>query len=159
MVAYTLAAEALRHIGLRRAHIAELGWLVAVGVVAGPFVAATGVTLTEVTLHHQTFSDAFAAGRTFWTGDAATIATFVPFMLIVAHTLREGRIIERLPSSFGDRVEAAVQGLALVLVPLLVLFTASRNSGQPRPGAGPAAGDLGGGPARPADGGPPDRWS
>jgi len=123
---YAWAAWVLRRSRLDHARLPQFGWFVVIGVVAAPLLVAMGVALLDVALLDVSSSDAFRAARTFWVGDAVAIASIVPFVLLSAFAVRNGRARPQLPVSVAERVEIAGQAVALVLVPI-ALFALERD--------------------------------
>lgn len=121
---YTLGAWFLRRGRLRFTGVRELGWFTVVGVVAVPFGAALSVAAVSVLLLDGVAADAFDAARTVWIGDAIAIATLVPGALLVNAVLVGRFRAPRWPNRRPERIELALQVLALVLGPVLALAVA-----------------------------------
>ncbi|MDZ7732642.1 MAG: MASE1 domain-containing protein [Acidimicrobiia bacterium] len=125
--AYALAGSALRAAavdpGLRT--LRDVLWLLALGVVAGPTLAAVGGVAVQVAIDLVDGSDALAAFGRFWAGDVIGVATVTPVVLIVGGAALAGR-----PAPFSDRTSGVANGLALAeyttpTIVGVVLFAAS----------------------------------
>lgn len=108
----------------------EMGWFVAVGAVASPLCAALSVLLFNVAVGDAKLPDALIGARTFFIGDAVAIATIVPVLARLCGLWRRDDVWDRGAETRSGRIEATVQGMALILVP--VILFALGNPGSTR---------------------------
>lgn len=125
--AYLVAATGLRAVGMEHARVREFGWFAVFGVLLGPALAATLVGLGDLLTTDVALEDAVESSRTFWIGDAVGVATVAPLLLLVDFARRHGRRRPRLPTTPVQRVETALQALAVVLTPILALAIDTRD--------------------------------
>lgn len=128
--AYLVAGLVLRATRSDGEPLRAFTWFLCAGVLAGPLLADLVAAVVALGLDHETVAVAWDDARTFWVGDAVAVATITPLLVLLPRRWADLRTLFGGPPS-GSLVEAVVQGVALVAVPLVIL-------GSTHPGEGAA---------------------
>jgi diguanylate cyclase (GGDEF)-like protein len=136
VVAYCIGGWAVVQRAHRFERVHHVGWFMAVGCVITPAVTGFFVSVVEIANGTQ-IERAIAGGRALFVGDAIACAIAVPLLLRLSGKWapdEKAYRIEREPTA--DRLDAIVQAVAIVVVPLAAFAfqstTVNENVGATR---------------------------
>ena len=128
---YGWGAWVLRRTRLDYARLRQFGWFASVGVVVCPLLAASGFAVVQILFGHGQVDRAMDQIGTFWVGDAVAVSSIVPFVALGLYARLAGTPYLRVPSTLIERLEALIQALAIVLVPIGIFAARSGNGIAP----------------------------